>query len=228
MRPELKKYFQKNNNGQLIFMGEKMVVLLPQRYEDKGNLVISDKVKTLAVFEMIIDDKHNTGLTIPAQITMIPSEVKSITIDDEKYYRCLFRKGNVFLNSTHILRSDKYLYSLFVDVMNLGRMPSFLSYDQALSFFEEPNHIAKLKFESIPTIFEMVIGHLFRDKDDPSILYRYTDKKKKPIFIGIKSVTYGTPNTVSKVVGSRFSDALESSVNKTIDEYNPIETVLRL
>ena len=227
MADNLKKYF-KDSDSEVIFTGKTLEVFIPKRYETFDLVLVQDVIKTLGIFEMVIDSNIKKGFLLPALITMVPHETYSTTIDGIDYYVGKFITGDKFMTSKTILKQGHIAYFMFLEFISLGNLPKFLGYEEVAFLFDKAVQMCGVKLNFNHSVFEMIYAHLFRDPNDLTKKYRHTDMKKKPSFIELRSVTWGPDSTSSKLIGSYLGDGLNSALVNQADQPSELENLFRM
>jgi len=220
------KYFKKVNNA-FVFTGKKLTVKIPRRYENYNLLKAENEVQTLAIFEMIIDDKESHGFLLPAVIIMAPSHTFNKTIDEIDFLIAEFQAGDKFMTNTQILKQPHISYAMFVEFIALGNLPKFMDYESTAFLFDRSKSICDADLRVHHSVFEMIYAHLFRDPDDLTIKFRHTNMKKKPEFIELRSVTYGTDSTTAKIIGAYMNDGINAAIVNPAHQKHELEDLLR-
>lgn len=217
----------KKVGSSFVFIGNKMTIIIPRRYETYNLLHISNDVETLAIFEVIVDDKDSFGFLLPAVVTMEPSRVFTTTKDDVDVAMLEFQTGDKVIVNDTILKQPYISYMMFLEFVALGNLPKFLSYEDAAFLFDKSREICNANLRVNHSIFEMIFAHLFRDPDDLTKKYRHTDMTKKPAFIELRSVTYGTDSTTAKLIGAYMNDGINAAIVNPSDQRHDLEDLLR-
>lgn len=220
------KYFKKVNNA-FVFTGKKLTVKIPRRYENYNLLRAENDIQTLAIFEMIFDDKESHGMLLPAVITMEPSTQYYKTIDEIDFLIAEFQAGDKFMTSTQLLKQPHISYAMFVEFIALGNLPKFLDYENTAFLFDRAKEVCDANLRVQHSVFEMIYSHLFRDPDDLTVKYRHTNMKKKPEFIELRSVTYGTDSTTAKIIGAYMNDGINAAIVNPSHQKHDLEDLLR-
>lgn len=220
------QYFKKHENT-FIFTGKKMIVKIPRRYENYSLLSVQEDVKTLAIFEIVIDDKVQHGFLLPALIAMKPSRTYKMVENDQDILIAEFQTGDIFMTDRVVLRRSRITYNMFVEFLGLGNLPKFMDYESTAFMFDKAAQICDANLRTNHAIFEMIYAHLFRDPDDLNIKYRNSTMKKNPAFVGLNSVTYGTDSTTTKLIGAYMSDGTNAAIVNQATERSEIEDLLR-
>lgn len=209
------------------FTGDKLQCLIPLRYMDKNQLILGDKIQSLGIFTMIINDKIKCGLQIPAVITIDAVKTYQETIDGVQYFICELHKGNKLLESTMVIKNNMTGYFMWVEFFTLGNMPSYISYANAANLFDDVKEVTGLAFNPNRAILGVIAAHLFRDRKDLSKPYRLTDMKEPPKVVSLRTVAYGPSSTQGKIIGSYAQDGLNGALINQADSTSELEELYR-
>lgn len=220
------KHFKKIDDS-FVFIGKQMRIKIPRRYENYNLLTAENDVQSLAIFEITIDDLPPVGFLLPAVVTMEPNNYYTKVVDDEDVLILEFLTGNKFMSSTKLLKQPHIPYAMFVEFIALGNIPKFLSYEQSAFLFDLSKSICDTNLRVSHSIFEMICSHLFRDPDDLNKKFRHTDMKKKPEFVELRSVTYGTDSTTAKLIGAYMNDGINAALVNPSHQNHDLEDLLR-
>ena len=206
MDGELAKYFEQDDENNCVrFIGDKLECFIPLRYQNENYLIIEDKVQALGIFTIRVNDSIMGGLQLPAVIQIDPSETYEQTIDGERYFTCVLTKGRMIMCSLSVMQIDKLPYFIWREFLSLGHFPSYITYRNVSTLFDDMGEVAGAPMGANHVIIELVLAHLFRDKDDLNIKYRNTDMTKPPAHVTLRDVSYGPSTTHARIFGS-FSD----------------------
>ncbi len=225
-KPKLMNFFQVVNE-QMIFTGNHLEVRIPIRYKVNEMLIVENFVKTLAIFELVVNKEYTYGLLLPCMIQMEPSQTSRATIDEVDYQICEFYNGDKFMSSIVVLKEPHISSIMYKEFISLGNLPAFLDYDTTANLFDTAENVCGVNLHTPHAVFEMIYAFLFRDPDDLYIKYRFTDKSKKPTFIGATSVAFGPESTTSKLIGAYFNDGVNSALVNASDKHSDLEDLLR-
>ena len=222
------KYFKIDAaSNSTTFIGVKWEAFIPRRYEDLDVFLNTDVVETLGVFGMRIDDKVEVGLLLATIVTLGPSSVTTVTIDDEQMFLLTFNKGDKFLVTNNYIVNDKFAYLLWVEFITLGKLPKFLTYDQMTTMFDRISKACQISFDVDHSVFETLYGQLYRDVNDISTLFRNTPMTGEGMILGLRNAPHAAGNTLSKLLGSYPDTAINSALVNQNEHVSDIEFVLR-
>ena len=227
---DIQKYLKVDpKTKKTIFIGDKMEIFIPTRYETYNLLSVDEQVKVLGIFDITINDTIETGFLLPAPIIMEPSSTESITGEDNMtYMKATLFKNDVFMTNTNVVKNPQLAYVIFKEFVFLGNRPKFIKHDDLATLFLRVEQVNGIDFKVNHVVFELMFGHLFREEGRVNKFYRHTDMKKDPVFLPLRAVSHAATNTSSKLVGSYFSDGINSSLVNYAEENSDLEDLLRL
>lgn len=222
------QYFEVNEKDDCVrFVGDKLEVYVPMRYEPKNYLVIGEKIQALAIFSMRINETTECGIVLPAVIVMDPSKTYETTIEGDKFFVCEFSKGDRFMCSLEILKNDKIGYYMWTEFLSLGNVPSFISYETILSLFDDVGETTGVAINVDHAVIEIVYAHLYRKKGDLSTYYRHTDMKSPPDMVSLRDVGYGPTTTHSRIIGAFAEEGRNAALLNQEEHSSRLEEYFR-
>lgn len=222
------KYF-KRDKKKTIFMGSKLEIFLPMRYERAGCLSVEgDVVSTLGFFDMVIDGKIKSGNRLAAMVDIYPSEIDTVTKGTQQFQKLTLYKGDVFLGDNNYVKNKGFAYVLFNDMANLGRYFDFIETDDLMTIYDYISDTTGMQFNANHAIFEILNAQLTRDADDISVLYRHTEMRKDPTILGLHNIAQVATSTTAKIAGSYMRGGFESVMaNESDNTPSEVENRLR-
>lgn len=222
------KYFQMDTENDCIFFtGESLQCLIPERYATYGFLHISERVDTLGIFKMVIDNEYECGLQIPAIISMEIIDSIWKTIDGDKFLIVSLDRGCKLLTTLTLLQNDKIYYSAWREYMAVGHIPLYIDYNNVAFLFDDMKEATGRGISVDHSVLEIIYSHLFRSSDDLNVFYRHTAMDKPPSRISLKSVSYGPSGTFAKIAGSYAQDGYNSALLNQADRNSELEDMWR-
>lgn len=224
----LKKFSHKDSSSPVIFEGDLCEAYVPKRYGDNyGALVIRESVKTLGVFDVIVDGVL-TGLFIPSHVEMYPSQIEEITMDGETYVKLSFHKGDVFLKSLTVVKAPLASFPVYKEMITLGKTMKSIPYEEFPFIFHRLMKVSGINFRVNRALFEVIGAQVTRSLADITIPYRNTDMKGEYQQIPLNDVSHAATSTTSRMVGAWFKDGINAALVHPNDVSSSIEDVLRL
>ena len=219
-------------NDKVIFTGESLKCFIPKRYENRSLVIMKNPIKVFGIFEMAIIKKPNDKpiykrLDIPSLLITNPYNVSSTIRRGVDCYMFEYLKNQTFIESTKLIKQPNLAYLAFREFIELGNIPTFLSYNDRAMLFDNISKFTGTKLKINHAILELIIAQLSRDSNNTSIKYRHTDMKNPSTFIPLKSVTEGPDSTMAKLYGSYFMDGLNSALVSPNQDQSDLENLLR-
>jgi hypothetical protein len=191
-------------------------------------LVIGDTVTTPGVMDMIFDDHFHAGLNLLASITIEPSDMGSFSHEGIEYVTLFLKTGDKFMTSYRVIQDPNIVYVLWTEFVTNGGVPYWLDYDAFLKLFDRVRELTGAGIGVSRSVYEGIIAHIARDKDNFSLQYRLTDMSKPMKLVPLKSVSQAPTGTVARLNGSYFKDeGSTAALRWQVDQQQPFENLLR-
>ena len=205
-----------------------MEALIPARYQNFNFCNIEENVTTFGIFDLVINDTELRGLLIPNIITLTPTEISTVTIEDKSYVSCIFHKGDTFMKGRTLVKNKFLIIRMFKEFVGFANLPRFVTYENCHLLFSNINGMAEMNLHLDTVTEELIWAFLYRLTDDLRIQARYGTKEQAKEFIGLRNVTYGPDSTSAKIFGSYMSDGLNSALVNPNESNKPLEDIMRL
>jgi hypothetical protein len=212
---------------EMVFTSTSLKVIIPQRYSVYNLLDISDTVTTLGVVDLIIDETFQAGLLLLTTIEMEPDDVSTIMVGDLQYVVVTLSQGSRFICNTERIADSTIVYALWMEFITRGKLIYNIGYDALATLFDQAGPMCDANLGVDHVLFECIYAHLTRSSENLAVQYRHTDRTEPFKFIELRNVGYATTSTTSRLMGSYFSSALNSSLIQTNTEQSDVESLLR-
>ena len=226
-RSTFEKYFKVNSKSEVIFTGDDLKIFIPKRYEEKQFTQITSEISTLAVFRMVVNDKDEVKMFLPAFIKIRPSGIDTVTIGEDRYTVATLVKNDVFMVTNEVIQTEKIAYLIWNEFIYWGNTPEWMTYLDVVNMFKTLQKVTGLKFGVPPVVFEILISHLARTKKSLDEEYRLTDMHEYPQFIPLHSVAHAATSVSARLIGSYFDDAVNVSLIQDEGKASELENILR-
>jgi hypothetical protein len=220
------KYFTLQGNS-LVFTGDTLEVFVPDRYSMHGYLDISGSIKTIGVFDMLINGSIPAGYLLAGQIEIMSSNIEYKTVGTDRFVKATLHKNDIFIRDINVVRDVKISYVLFYEIYTGGHYPEFLTYERCATLFDSIAEVTGDSFRNNHMIFEMLVSMLHRDRDNLQVMYRNTDRTKPPIRIPMRMTAHVAQSTTGKIIGSYMKDGMDSALVNAADFNSDVEDLLR-
>lgn len=212
---------------QQIFTGDKLQVIIPQRYEAYGHLEIGETVITIGVCDLLIDDTYQATLNMLTKIEIAHSEISKKTIEGQVYFVLTLYKGDRFICNTEVIKDSSVLFTIYSEMVTKGHMIYNMNYDQVAYLLDKSKELCDTSLRVDHVILEIIYSHIARDTNNLAIQYRHTDMKDDLKFIGLRTISYSPTSTTARLLGSYWNEALNSSVLTEVKNSSILEDLLR-
>ncbi len=220
------KYFEQKKNT-VYFIGDKLEVFIPKRYENHGCLEVSTVVQVLGMFDMTINDEIKVGYALPAMIAIEASEMANVSVGDTKFLKLTLFKGDAFIKDIEVVQNPSLAYVIFYEFINNGSPPAYVNYSNISELFGDVKEVNNISFGVDHVMFEMMYSQLFRDPNNINLLYRLTDMSGQALQIALSAVSHMSTSTTSKLVGSYFANSINAALNTENKVPSKIEELYR-
>ena len=222
----LTKFSQKDKDSPVIFTGERCTVNILQKFENYQTLSVTEVVNTIGVFDMEVDGKQ-TGMFLVGRITMEPTDVKNVVIDNVPYVQLTFYKGDVFMRSTKVVVEDKLSFYVWLEYIKYSNTLKAMSYEDQATIFDKIRISCGQTFPVDHSVYETIFAHLSRSAKDFTIPFRNTDMKEDFRRIKLSDVAHAARSTTARIVGAYFKAGINAALDNPNDLNSKIEDLLR-
>jgi len=212
---------------------ERMFILFPTKYEDRGLSLIDTTCSVFGVISISNEKNQYSILTVSTQITITPDEIEEVTIDDKVYYRLTIEAGNNLIDDVNLIVKPDNTYGIFELFLVTGYIPWYLTYNDVFKLFETSPKYTGSKLDAYWVVIKLLIAISARDRDNPKLQFRQSinnanDLDVKPIlWVGIKNIYYSFNSTLSKIGGSYMKAGMISAIVNPEKQATDFENVVR-
>lgn len=192
------KYFKLEKDNSITFLGEKLKIIIPEKYVEKDIAHINNNfVESIGIFEgYIFDDMskedineadHSFVLKAPDMLYLDPAHVERIamTVNDpindvmkrEFVYELTFLQGDTYIKDVNSVQDLGTADAMLGMVMN-AQMPKSITYEDYLTIWDKCNRRNKAKDLNVTyNILAMIVSELIRTPDDMTKPFRLNFEK---------------------------------------------------
>lgn len=209
-----------------------VTIYIPTRFVDRGLAYVGVENHIVAIYAIVVDDMYYGVSTVNAMITIDPTDIGRIKINNDQYFEFTFKPGATVFKSTNLVKSDVLTYKIYDEILSNGNVPWYLSYEDLGGLFDTAKYHAGANIGQNKEVTELIASIITRDPTDKTKYYRSTLenetdlKTKKPVFIGLKNVVYSATNTVNRLGGSYFSQGVVAALVNPAVRKERIEQIL--
>lgn len=209
-------------------------IIFPERYMDSPLAMMGETVYIVGFF-MVVDDNNNFAVSsIPAMIRTEPDRITKTTIDDVPYTTLHFDVGSRIVANTDVIIDDNLVHRVYSELLALGRIPFYYSYESATKFFLETKKYNGYELGSNPVLWEYIIATMARDPEDAARLYKSNPavgsggNVAPPAYVGLNDVSMGATDVINRQGGSYAKEGLTASLVDPSTRSERMESILRL
>jgi len=208
-------------------------IVIPVHYIEKGLAYVGIETRIVGIYGIIVED-HYYGVSMAcAMMRITPSSTAKVIYDDEEFYEFTFDPGATICPSAKLVMIDTLVYNIYDEILSKGRVPWYLSYDHMGMLFDTAQMHAGANVGMQQEVVEMMVSLIARDPNDRAVYYRQVIQSKadlvnkKPVWVGMRSVSWSATNTLNKVAGSYAKDGMVSALVTPTVRVERIEQILR-
>lgn len=229
---KVKSYFRELPDGRLV-AAKAVKLTVPVRFAERNLAQIGIETHICGIAGIIVEDTWYALFQVNAMMRIEPTSTLKVMVEDEEYYEFSFDAGSTVLPVTQLVKTDTLVFRIYDEFIAKGRAPWYCGYDELGKLFDTAKSFAGANIGQNHEVTELLISMIARDPDDRTKYYRQTVKsredlkKRPPVIIPLRSVQYSATNTVNKLAGSYWNDALVSALVSPADRTERIEALLR-
>lgn len=219
-------------NNNLVAL-EKLKVIFPENYIGTPLCHMGDEIKMLAMFGIVADDKYYGVSKACALMVTEPTTINVITIKGEKYMEFGYDPGAKIIKNQNLLRTATLVYRIYSHFVVAGNYPWYFDEADVAFMFDTALSHGNANLRANVSLLALLAAVVSRQLKNKTLFHRHDPNlgtpgyDQKPFFIPLRSISLGTTNTTSKLLGNYFSEALTSALTTRSTQHESIETILR-
>lgn len=229
------KYIQFNlqqTKSDILLTKKESIIQFPKRYEQRGLAQIGSFTQVFGIYCIIMDGRYGV-VSIPSMMETSPNRISEVEIDEVPYYNFHYDAGSPIIDNIKVIRKDLLIYNLMEEFILKGNIPWYIQYEDLGVLFNKAKEFADSNAGEDYAVLEAIAAYVSRSNKNRSVQIRHEIKSKKdlesmnPAYIGLYgNVFYAAPDTVSKLAGSYFQDAIVSSLVQPSNKVSHVENLL--
>ena len=212
--------------GDVTMATKNITIIFPENYLNAGLADMSNDISVIGIVAIIYDNNYSV-LNIPIKITLTPSVTDKIDVNGITQIVCTFNKDDIVLKTNSLVKTTEYLYTILDFFYIKGKIPWYISYDDASDFILESNKYTGSHIGDNFLSTDIITSIIAYDPKNSDNKYRLSDFKNNPIYKGLSNQFHAFDNTTSKLVGAYFSDGVVTSIVDKSEEVSNIEEIIR-
>jgi hypothetical protein len=228
----VRKACREANDGSVVAVKPTKIVI-PERFIEKQLAEIGAETYIVGIWAQVVEDKYFAVFLGTAMFHVEPTSIATVKYDGDSYLELSFDPGARILVSQEVVQDRLITYRIYDEVISKGHMPWYLGYDDRIRLLFTADKLAGVGMLSNHAMLELNAAAISRDPDNIARYYRHFVQDFKdleqhpPLTIPLMSVSYGTTNTTSRLLGSYFEQGLNSSLVNPSTQVENIERLLR-
>ncbi len=208
-------------------------IYIPERFIEKELAVIGTDNYIVGIFALVVGNAYAVFLGV-AMMHVEPTTIATVKFGEDSYLELSFDPGSRILVSQEVVQDKLLTYKVYDEVISKGHSPWYLDYDDRVMLLYSADALAGVNMLSNHAMLELNAAATSRDPKNINRYYRhavtkYTDLRDlQPTTIPLMSVSYGTTNTVSRIMGSYWDQGIASALVNPSTKVENIERLLRL
>ena len=224
----MKKYFKVDNETHsMIFTGEKLECRAMARFETYGLFSVSDVVSTVAIMDLIVDDKYCAPLHMLSKITMDYKSIRNLTVKNVDYKVITLHNGDRFMTNIQLVKDKNVFVAAYQEFTTFGRIPYWIRYTDLFTILDQARSMCDLNLPIDHAIYETIHAYLSRSKDNLHLQYRYTDMGSPFEYVGMRDIGFSTDSATGRVMGAYFKDGLIPTLTNEFTHRHIYEDIIR-
>lgn len=229
---KVRSYFRELPDERLVAV-KPLKIYIPTRFAERNLAQIGIETHICGIAGIVVEDTHYALFLVNAMIRIEPTSTLKTMIDDVEYYEFSFEAGSTVASTTQLVKTDTLVFRIYDEFIAKGHAPWYTGYDELGKLFDTAKSMAGANIGQNHEVTELLISMIARDPTDRTKYYRQTVKSREelktrpPVIIPLRSVQYSATNTVNKLAGSYWNDALVSALVSPGDRVERIEKILR-
>jgi hypothetical protein len=203
-------------------------ILIPMRFAGRNLAYIGTEISICACAAIVVGDSYGV-LMACSLVTITPASFSTTTVDNTEYFVFHFAAGSTVIKNVNPVKVDTLTYHMYNEIIAKGNIPWYLDYVMLGTLFDTAWSHAGARVAENPEVMELLVSLMARDPKDMTKYYRTTVAslsdltKNKPAFIPLKNEQFAPSNTLSRLGGNYFDNALVAALNHPSERVESLE-----
>ncbi|EJI5696444.1 hypothetical protein NFI00_000147 [Salmonella enterica] len=205
-------------------------VHIPKRFTENNMAEVTDVVTSVVVLGLVIPGECYGALIALMGCTMIPSGMREIGIDGEKYLVLEFEKGDTFIENLSVTKDPDMPYHYFMEFNVYARLPWYVQPKMLTSLYDNAKIDLGKAVGSSPQVMRVFNAMQFRDPDNLDNAYRNSKAMldgRPPVIVGLNNSSMLIDGTFSKLLGGYLSDNILAAIINPDTRATDFEKVIK-
>lgn len=212
--------------GDKVYCSKRCSIEFPSWYIDKGLAKFGHDTAFMGICAIVVDNKYCVT-TVPTIVRSNPIDMNQIERNGVPYTRLEFGPGDPIYSNTSVVKETLLSYDFFNHFFLRTKVPWFIEYHDMVKLMNNLMKYAGSGVGRSPIGNELTVAFVTRDAKDPLKFYRQTDMKGEYIFVDLMDIYLSVRNTMDRLTGGYYKDALVGSLLAPAQEPTDIEKHLK-
>lgn len=215
-----------------IICTKEVQITFPQVFIQDNLVDLGDKPAVMAVFAIIVDNKHYAVSNALAKMVLTPDDTSTYTVGNEVYVLYTFYAGSTLTENSSLVKENTLSYYTYKTILSKGYVPWYFRVSDKSNIFNTALRHANVGIRCNRVIPAIHCALLCRDPKDVTKQWRHAVKtqeefdKVRPIFVGANNVSIAIEGTIPNMAGSHTSEGFVGALTKPSFEKDPLEDIL--
>ena len=219
-----------NGDDNMLLATKEMYVYFPARFEQAKLLFVEDNYRVVGYLGLVCGE-HYGVVSLPNILTINPTSVSTVKIDEEDYYELFIDAGSALFESVRLFKDSTLIYPIYNELLSKPNKPVYFNYTDSLLCLSKSGPMAGLSLGSTNIGVEIVIATTSRVASSPRVMYRHAVGGRNlgaPLFLGLRNIQFGVSNVPTAVMGSYSDTGIDSILVNPAKKLEKYEELLRM
>lgn len=224
---------RKNKDGSVTVL-KPLTLHVPQKFQTKKFIDISDRVKVLASYALVLENKYFAMDSATTMFETNPSMINNIIVDDEPYFELVYEPNDLLVVKDDVLIDKELVYPVSTEFFSNGRLPWYFESEEIIAIYPNLEQFNGVDLRSNMTVYSILLSMMQRNPKDINLPFRtaITTKdsigKLNPIHVGMNKVDLIVTGTLAKLGGPYLNPSITAALNVESTELSETEWLLRV
>lgn len=203
-------------------------IYIPANYTSKGLAIIGDRVRTLGVFMIVLEDGSYGVSIATAMMNLTPTTVDTESLWGADYLKLTFAPGSQVIESTSLIKSKKLTNTIVDYFIDYGHCPPFMNYVTHAELISRTGYFNDLNLGSHQAVRDIVVAGISRSKKDIHEYYRHAidnsaQLRETPRRVPLRDIGLNTTSNLARLNGSELMVGMKSALLSKPVRAEPLE-----
>ena len=206
-------------------------IYLPANYTAKGLATLGEKVRSLGVFMIALEDGSYGVSIATAMMNLTPTTIDAETLWGTDYLKLTFAPGSQVIESTSLIKEKKLTNAVVDYFIDYGHCPKFMTYVQHAEILSRTGYFNDLNLGSHQAIRDIVVAGVSRSDKDIREYYRHSlvsdsQLSQAPRRVPLRDIGLNTTSNLARLNGSELMVGMKTALLSKPTRSEPLEELL--